>query len=38
MNQGKSKEQYRSSAIGAFVSFVAMAIIFLGLIISNMLQ
>jgi hypothetical protein len=38
MNQGKSKEQYRSSAIGAKGKRKGMAIILLGLIISNMLQ
>tara|TARA_B100000927_G_scaffold227592_1_gene187347 strand:- start:402 stop:518 length:117 start_codon:yes stop_codon:yes gene_type:complete len=38
MNQGRSKEQYRTSAIGAFVSLVGIGIILLGLIISNLLQ
>ena len=38
MNQGRSKEQYRSSAIGAFFSLVGIVVVLLGLVISNMIQ
>tara|TARA_B100001287_G_C22397802_1_gene396412 strand:+ start:248 stop:361 length:114 start_codon:yes stop_codon:yes gene_type:complete len=37
MNQGRSKEQYRSSAIGAFISMVGIGIVLLVLAISNLL-
>tara|TARA_B100001057_G_C22624153_1_gene861779 strand:- start:766 stop:879 length:114 start_codon:yes stop_codon:yes gene_type:complete len=37
MNQGRSKEQYRSSAIGAFVSIIGIVSTVLSLIILNIL-
>ena len=37
MNQGRSKKQYRNSAIGAFISMVGIGVVLLVLFISNLL-